>query len=383
MRTSRTFLSSAAVISTLCLLAGCAGSIPAPTPIDSAPSSSSPQPSRSDTESFRYELSGEPQTVVSGLRTPWSIVALPAGIDEVGSLLVSERDTGRIREVTSENEVRVIGTVASAAAFGEGGLLGLAARDEGTPQLFAYVSTSDDNRIVRYELLGEPGTYTLGDAEVLVSGIPRDRTHNGGRLLFGPDGMLYATTGDAQRAELAQQRDSLAGKILRMTPDGEVPDDNPFDSLVWSYGHRNPQGIAFDPDGRLWASEFGQNTWDELNLIEPGGNYGWPVVEGIAEQEGFVDPVQQWRPSEASPSGLGIAGRTLFMASLRGQRLWVIDVDNPGRSTARFVGELGRLRDAVATSDGRLLIATSNTDQNGSPREGDDRVVSVELIPRT
>jgi len=383
MRTSRTFLASAAVISTLCLLAGCAGSIPAPTPSDSAPSSPSPPPSSSDTESFRYELSGEPRTVVSGLRTPWSIVALPAGIDEVGSLLVSERDTGRIREVTSENEVRVIGTVASAAAFGEGGLLGLAARDEGTPQLFAYVSTNDDNRIVRYELLGEPGTYTLGDAEVLVSGIPRDRTHNGGRLLFGPDGMLYATTGDAQRAELAQQRDSLAGKILRMTPDGEVPDDNPFDSLVWSYGHRNPQGIAFDPDGRLWASEFGQNTWDELNLIEPGGNYGWPVVEGIAEQEGFVDPVQQWRPSEASPSGLGIAGRTLFMASLRGQRLWVIDVDNPGRSTARFVDELGRLRDAVATSDGRLLIATSNTDQNGSPREGDDRVVSVELIPRT
>ena len=369
----------------LVALVACAADAPAPLPsgiVGNETPSHSPLTPDAGADERRYSLAGDPQPLITGLRTPWSIVALPAGINEVGSLLVSERDTGRVLERTNSGELRLVGTISSTAPFGEGGLLGLAARDEGTPQLFAYVSTAEDNRIVRFELLGGPGEYELGDSTVLVSGIPRDRTHNGGRLLFGPDGMLYATTGDAQRTELSQDRDSLAGKILRMTADGEVPDDNPFDSLVWSYGHRNPQGIAFDPDGRLWASEFGQNTWDELNLIERGGNYGWPVVEGIAGREGFIDPVQQWSPGEASPSGLGIVGRTLFMASLRGQRLWVIDVDEPGTSTAQLVERLGRLRDAVASPDGRLLIATSNTDQNGAPRDGDDRVVAIELEPR-
>ncbi len=370
-------------VALLALLAGCTSaervSFPSAVPQPPAPSSTA---SSADADAERFELAGPPQSIITGLRTPWSIVALPAGVDELGSVLVSERDTGRVLELTTGGELRLVGTISSTAAFGEGGLLGLAALDEGTPLLFAYVSTADDNRIVRFELQGSPGSYELGDSDVLVSGIPRDRTHNGGRLAIGPDGMLYASTGDAQRTELAQQRDSLAGKILRMTPEGSVPEDNPFDSLVWSYGHRNPQGLAFDPDGRLWASEFGQNTWDELNLIERGGNYGWPVVEGIADREGYIDPVQQWSPSDASPSGLGIVGRTLFMASLRGQTLWLIDVDDPESSSAQLVGELGRLRDAVASPDGRLLVATSNTDQNGSPREGDDRVVAIELAPR-
>ncbi|MBX9471901.1 PQQ-dependent sugar dehydrogenase [Microcella sp.] len=321
---------------------------------------------------------GELEVLVTGLRTPWSIAPLPTG-----STLMSERDTGRVLELLPDGAVRVVGSVPGVVPGGEGGLLGIAARDTETPYLYAYLTAANDNRIVRMPLTGAPGTYGLGGVEVLLAGIPKARTHNGGRLAFGPDGMLYATTGDAQQTERAQDRSSLAGKILRLSPDGAVPADNPFaDSHVYSLGHRNPQGLVFDRTGQLWAAEFGQNTWDELNRIEPGANYGWPVVEGIGGRSGFTDPVQQWATSEASPSGLGIVGDTLFLAALRGQRLWAIDIDTPGSSTAFFVRELGRIRDAVGVDDDRLLIVTSNTDANGRPGADDDRLIAVSLTPR-
>lgn len=321
---------------------------------------------------------GATTALATGLTTPWSIVPLPTG-----STLLSERDTGRVLELTPEGALRVVGTVAGVVPFGEGGLLGLAARDVGTPYLYVFHSAAQDNRIVRYELTGSPGSYGLGASEVLITGIPKARNHNGGRLAFGPDGMLYATTGDAQQVNLAQDRGSLAGKILRLTPEGDVPADNPFPgSYVFSLGHRNPQGIVFDRYGQLWASELGQNTWDELNRIVAGANYGWPVVEGIGGRAGYTDPAQQWPTSEASPSGLGIVGDTLFMVALRGQRLWAIDIDDPGRSTAYFVRELGRLRDAVAAPDGGLYVITTNTDVNGQPGADDDRLLAVPLAPR-
>jgi glucose/arabinose dehydrogenase len=321
---------------------------------------------------------GATTALATGLTTPWSIVPLPTG-----STLLSERDTGRVLELTPEGALRVVGTVAGVVPFGEGGLLGLAARDVGTPYLYVFHSAAQDNRIVRYELTGAPGSYGLGESEVLITGIPKARNHNGGRLAFGPDGMLYATTGDAQQVNLAQDRGSLAGKILRLTPEGDVPADNPFpSSYVFSLGHRNPQGIVFDRHGQLWASELGQNTWDELNRIVAGANYGWPVVEGIGGRAGYTDPAQQWPTSEASPSGLGIVGDTLFMVALRGQRLWAIEIDDPGRSTAYFVRELGRLRDAVAAPDGGLYVITTNTDVNGRPGPDDDRLLAVPLAPR-
>ncbi len=278
---------------------------------------------------------------------------------------------------------RVVGTVPGVVPFGEGGLLGLAARDVGTPYLYAFHTAASDNRIVRIELSGRPGEYGLGASEVLLSGIPKARNHNGGRLAFGPDGMLNATTGDAQQVARAQDPGSLGGKILRLTPEGDVPADNPFPgSYVFSLGHRNPQGIVFDRTGQLWASELGQNTWDELNRIVAGANYGWPVVEGIGGRPGYTDPVQQWPTSEASPSGLGIVGDTLFMTALRGQRLWAIDIATPGESTAHLVRTLGRLRDAVAAPDGALYLLTTNTDANGRPGAQDDRLLLLPLAPR-
>jgi glucose/arabinose dehydrogenase len=210
----------------------------------------------------------------------------------------------------------------------------------------------------------------------VLEGIPAAGHHNGGRLAFGPDGMLYATAGDAGDTASAQDRDSLAGSILRMEPDGTVPRDNPFDgSPVYSYGHRNPQGLAWDSDGTLYASEFGQDTWDELNVIEPGGDYGWPEVEGIADDDRFIDPVQQWEPADASPSGIAVTDDSIWIANLRGARLTEVPLDDLGDSTEHLVEEHGRLRDVVVAPDDTLWVLTNNTDGRGDPGPGDDRIL--------
>lgn len=192
--------------------------------------------------------------------------------------------------------------------------------------------------------------------------------------------MLYATVGDAGNTGAAQNLDSHAGKILRMTPEGEVPPDNPFPgSLVYSYGHRNSQGLGWGRDGTMYASEFGQDTWDELNVIEAGGNYGWPEVEGVGQREDFIDPVQQWRTSDASPSGLAVGENSIFIANLRGERLREIPLDDLASSTEYFVEEHGRLRDAVIAPDGNLWVLTNNTDGRGNPGPGDDRILSIDI----
>ena len=192
--------------------------------------------------------------------------------------------------------------------------------------------------------------------------------------------MLYVATGDAAESGRAQDRGSLSGKILRMTPDGDVPPDNPFeDSLVYSYGHRNVQGLAWAADGTMFATEFGQNTWDELNIIEPGRNYGWPEAEGESDDDDFTDPVQQWRTSDASPSGLTAAQGTLFIANLRGQVVRAVPVEDPSTSTEYYAGDYGRIRYVTVSPDGDLWILTNNTDGRGDPQRGDDRILSVSL----
>ncbi|MFD2079731.1 PQQ-dependent sugar dehydrogenase [Actinopolymorpha cephalotaxi] len=286
-----------------------------------------------------------------------------------------------MKRVQRDGATVVVGTVPGVRHGGEGGLLGLAIRPWTfwrDHYVYAYFTTATDNRIARMRYTGG----TLGAPEVILSGIPAAGAHNGGRLVFGPDGFLYAGTGDATVGANAQDLASLGGKILRIRGDGTPAPGNPFGTAVWSYGHRNVQGLAFDPWGRLWADELGANTWDELNLIRPGNNYGWPIVEGVAHDPRFVDPLAQWPTSEASPSGLAYSRGALWMAGLRGQRLWRIQISGDqvvGTPEAFFTGVYGRLRTVARTWRGDLWLVTNNTDGRVPPRPGDDRILLVRL----
>jgi glucose/arabinose dehydrogenase len=305
--------------------------------------------------------------LATNLDVPWGIAFLSDG-----SALIAERNSGVIRHMTAPGEVNPVGNVAGVAAGGEGGLLGLATSGQ---TVFAYLTTGQDNRVVR---MGFDGGALTGQSPILT-GIPAASVHDGGRIAFGPDGKLYVATGEAGNRQLAQDRSSLGGKILRINPDGSIPSDNPDPaSPVWSFGHRNIQGLAWDSAGRLWATEYGANRVDELNLIQPGGNYGWPMAEGSAGTEGLIDPVIQWGVDEASPSGLAYFGGSLWVACLRGERLFRIPVAGDGAlgdPAPLFVGQYGRLRTVAAAPDGTLWFTTSNRDGRGSPREGDDRIL--------
>jgi glucose/arabinose dehydrogenase len=310
---------------------------------------------------------GAAETVARDLEAPWGLAFLPDG-----SALVSERDSGRILRVRPGAEPEEVATVPGVAPRGEGGLLGVAVSPDYQRDRFvyAYLSTTDDNRIVRFRVGEAP--------QVLVAAIPRAAIHNGGRIAFGPDGMLYAGTGDASDGRNAQDLGSLGGKILRLRPDGGVPDGNPFPgSLVWTLGHRNVQGLAWDADGRLFATEFGQNRVDEINLVERGGNYGWPEVEGNGGGDRLRDPVVTWPTAQASPSGATIAGGTLYAAALRGERLWSVPLvgGGAGQPRALLVGAYGRLRHVAVAADGSLWVLTSNRDGRGDPSDDDDRVL--------
>ncbi len=319
-------------------------------------------------------------TIVDGLDQPWEVVRTPAG-----RTFVTER-RGDLHEV-------VDGRLERRRSFdvvqeGEGGLLGLAV-EPGGDRLYAYLTTATDSRVVRFSPDGGP-------VEPILTGIPTARIHNGGRIAFGPDGHLYIGTGDASGnvgtdrpsadQRRAQDPDSLLGKILRVAPDGSIPADNPFgaDDPVWSVGHRNVQGLAFDAAGRLWATELGPERDDEINLIERGANYGWPLVTGTATTDtpqGRSRPAAYVRqPAEASWSGaafttedVGLAGAdTLLVASLRGERLWRLGTDGTRVVTDRalFTGELGRLRTVVPSGDGGVLVLTGNGG-------GQDRLVRI------
>ncbi len=312
---------------------------------------------------------GPPETISTGLQAPWSI----AFHDETP--LISERDSARILELDGSGVAREVAVIAGVTPMGEGGLLGIAVHDG---HLYTYFTAAGGNRIERFPITGRPGALALGPAQPILEGLPSASFHNGGRIAFGPDDQLYATVGDAGQQDQAQSLDSLAGKILRMTPEGDVPADNPNPgSLVYSYGHRNPQGIAWAEDGTMIASEFGQNTWDELNIIRPGGNYGWPEVEGIGGDDRFIDPVQQWGTGEASPSGIAIIDETIFIANLRGEVLRAVPVDEPATATTHFDGEYGRLRDVARAPNGDLWLITNNTDGRGDPGPEDDRLLAL------
>ncbi|MFF5208823.1 PQQ-dependent sugar dehydrogenase [Streptosporangium sp. NPDC000396] len=315
---------------------------------------------------------GEPRTLVENLAVPWGIAFLPGG-----DALVTERDTARLLRVTPAGKSTEVEKISGVRPDGEGGLLGVAVSPTFSKDhfVFLYFTSARDNRIVRYRY-----DRGLTDATVILGGIPKGVIHNGGRLAFGPDGYLYATTGETGDDFLAQSLDSLAGKILRMTVDGAPAPGNPFRNVIWSYGHRNVQGLAWDPSGRLYATEFGSNTFDEINLIRKGRNYGWPEVEGVGDDSRFTNPVVTWSTSEASPSGVAYADGSLWVAALRGRRLWQVPVaadGTVGTPVPRFTGRYGRLRAIATAPGGSLWIGTSNKDGRGSPRPGDDRILTL------
>jgi glucose/arabinose dehydrogenase len=341
-----------------------ASSAPPRSPSSSNPELSSPSPSTVQTR-------GDPRAreVASDLEAPWGLVPL-----KDGSFLISQRDTRKIVRVDN-GSTSSMRTIDEADPAGEGGLLGLAIT-ENEKTVFAYYTAANDNRIVSMSWDGRE----LGAPKVILRGIPKAFIHNGGRLVIGPDGYLYVGTGESGDEGLAQDKDSLGGKILRLRLDGRPAPGNPFDNEVFSYGHRNVQGLAFDDDGRLWASEFGQQTWDELNLIREGANYGWPEVEGSGNARGMTNPKVVWRTRDASPSGLAYWQGDLWMAGLRGERLWQIPLDgtSTGDPTAHFRGDYGRLRTVEVAIDGNsLLLSNSNTDGRGDPASDDDRLFRI------
>jgi glucose/arabinose dehydrogenase len=308
----------------------------------------------------------KPQTIATGLEVPWGMAFLPDG-----SALVAERDSADILQVPAGGgDPRRVHHVDGVSADSEGGLLGLAVDPDYAQNKFvyAYYTGPRDNRIVRFTLTG-------GQPRVIFDGIDKAGIHNGGRIAFGPDGMLYAGTGDAGNGEESQDRDDVNGKILRITRDGKPAPGNPdAGSPVWSMGHRNVQGLAWGPDGTMYGVEFGQNTWDEVNVIEPGKNYGWPEVEGKSDDSRYQSPLVQWSTDEASPSGATVAGNTLYVAGLRGQRLWTVPLGG-GEPKAEFVERYGRLRTVQVAPDGALWLSTSNHDGRIDPKAGDDRIL--------
>ncbi len=312
-----------------------------------------------------------PQVLATGLEAPWGIDFLPGG-----DALVTERDRARVLRIPAAGGTpTVVREIGEADPAGEGGLLGLAVSPTyaSDGRVFLYVTTARDNRIVSFSM-------TSPDAPLVpvLTGIPKGTIHNGGRLAIGPDGDLFAGTGDVGDMALSQDPASLGGKVLRMTLQGAPVAG--ADSVVFSRGHRNVQGLAFDESGQAYAVEFGQNRFDEVNRIEQGSNGGWPEVEGAGSGGGrFLEPITTWETSEASPSGAAIVGDVLYVAALRGQRLWSVPLADPGRPTAMYEGTYGRLRAAAAAPDGSLWLLTSNRDGRGDPVAEDDRVLRLRV----
>jgi glucose/arabinose dehydrogenase len=342
------------------------------------------------------------RVVASGFRIPWGLEFLPDGTALVtergndvpllappaaGGPAIDDSGVARILRVTPDGAVTEVQQLPEVdLRSGEGGLLGIAVSPHYTADglVYIYYSAATDNRVARLRLGQAP--------QPILTGIPvRDdvdgsRYHQGGRLAFGPDGMLYVSVGETYLApELAQDPGSLGGKILRITPDGRPAPGNPFpDSAVWSFGHRNVQGLAWDADGRMYASEFGQKNVDELNRIEPGRNYGWPTAEGPSADPAFTNPIASWTPTRiASPSGIAVAGGHVYLACLAGQTLYRVDLD--GRDPRRLLDhQFGRLRTVTVAPDGALWVTTSNLDRGGrefqipAGPEG-DRILRIEL----
>ncbi len=323
--------------------------------------------------------SPETTVIAQNLDTPWAITFLPDG-----SMLITERE-GKVLFVDNSGNLtpNPVAEIEAVKEIGEGGLLGIAAHPNFSANRYIYLyytyssaGSNTLNRVVRMKY--KNGRLT--DEEVILDKIPGASNHNGGRIKFGPDGLLYIGTGDAENPSQAQSTRTLGGKILRVTDEGKPAPGNPFGNSVYSYGHRNVQGLAWDASGALWATEHGSSAQDEINLVEVGKNYGWPVIEGNETRAGMVTPVANSGPDTTwAPSGAAFVGNSLFFAGLRGQTIYEAVVQNNEIVEVKehFAQEYGRLREVVLGPDGMLYITTSNLDSRGNPNKGDDKIIRV------
>lgn len=306
------------------------------------------------------------KTIATNLQIPWALVFLPDN-----SILFTERP-GRVRIIDNKgnlnpNPAAIIDDVKHQ---GEGGLLGITIHPDFSANRFVYlyytysnINGNTLNRVVRFEFEDNK----LQNQKIIVDGIPGASNHNGGRIKFGPDGFLYITTGDAQNPSSSQNINSLAGKILRVTDER---------SEVFSFGHRNPQGLAWNKDGKLWATEHGQSALDELNIIEKGKNYGWPLITGNQTRDGMETPILNSRSDTWAPSGTAYLNGSIFFAGLRGQALFEYNINNK-TLTPHLKRELGRIRDVVVGPDNLFYITTNNRDGRGTPDATDDKIIRV------
>lgn len=316
-------------------------------------------------------------TVVTGLDVPWALAFLPNG-----DMLVTERK-GTVRRVDQSGTLQEepVATIDNVKQYGEGGLHGIAIHPDFESNSLVYLyytyagsRNSTLNRVVRMKY----SARTLSDEEIIINNIPGGIFHDGGRIKFGPDRLLYIATGDATEPSLSQNRNSLAGKILRATDTGEAPSDNPFNTLTYSYGHRNPQGLAWDNQGQLFATEHGQTATDELNRIIKGGNYGWPTIRGDETRGGMITPVLHSGSTTYAPSGMTYINGSLYFAGLRGESLFQVTITEGNAELKRhFENEYGRLREVVAGPDGMLYVTTNNRDGRGVPSNDDDKILKI------
>ncbi|WP_239589862.1 PQQ-dependent sugar dehydrogenase [Streptomyces aureoverticillatus] len=318
---------------------------------------------------------GTVKTLASGADVPWGLAFLPDGAG-----IYTERNTFNVYRLTKAGQKTLLGKVPnSQTTGGEGGLMGVEVSPDFATDHYVYFlhTSSEGNRIARMTLENN----ALSGYKVLLDGMGKSRFHNGGRLRFGPDGKLYAGMGDAQNGSKAQDKNSLNGKILRINPDGSIPSDNPFGNAVWSLGHRNPQGLDFDSKGRLWQAEFGNSNMDEVNLIQKGGNYGWPNCEGTSGScSGYIAPKKTWPVASASPSGLTIINDHVFVATTRGERVYRMRIDANSALVDQktyFQGTYDRLRTVEVDPDGDIWLTTS-TDKDGTA--GNDRVLLIDIV---
>ncbi|PIR87492.1 MAG: glucose sorbosone dehydrogenase [Candidatus Harrisonbacteria bacterium CG10_big_fil_rev_8_21_14_0_10_49_15] len=319
--------------------------------------------------------------IAQDLEIPWDFAFLPTG-----EILLTERP-GRVLLITDNNQQEIQVTDTIVTQHGESGLLGITLHPDFSNNQFVYLyhtqETEDGlrNRVVRYTFTGTALTRPLE----IIGKIPGARYHDGGRIEFGPDRYLYITTGDATTEDLAQDRSSLAGKVLRLRDDGSIPADNPFGTAIYSYGHRNSQGLAWDAYGRLWSTEHGRSGLssglDEINLIHSGENYGWPQIQGDKARRGMVKPATHSGPDITwAPASAAYYDASLFFGGLRGEALYeaVLEGETVVEVREHFKGQLGRIRTIRIGPDGYLYLTTSNRDGRGNPAPGDDKLIRID-----